>query len=86
MRHPFDTRTHHTCATVPRRGLLPSNASSDDTMIEEKQMKKTKDSNSGTGLHLVDVGLSRALVDRREEGVHLGVFGEPCGHLTEFFA
>jgi hypothetical protein len=40
---------------------------------------------SSTTLNLLDVGLSRALVDRREEGIDLVVFGKPCGHLIELF-
>jgi hypothetical protein len=39
----------------------------------------------GARLDLVDICLTRALIDRSEEGADLGVFGKPRGHAVELF-
>lgn len=41
---------------------------------------------SGAGLDLVNIGLSRALIDRGKVLVDLRFLREPCGHSTELFA
>jgi hypothetical protein len=51
----------------------------------QKYARRREYQGSGTRLNLVDVGLAWAFVDGREKSINLIVFGEPCGHLTEFF-
>lgn len=41
---------------------------------------------SGTALDLVDVRLPRALVNRREESIDLGLLRQPCCHPAELLA